>query len=421
MRKTLFRPEAVAAKENPWFGKVLLLQPLSLRLISAAVLMLTAAVVIFLFQAQYTRRITGSGVLAPDLGLVKVQSARAGVVLQRLVREGQSVHAGDVLYVVSSEVMYAPGDSGWQGEGMTAAMLSKLRERHALIAAERAGGDRLAGQERAQARIKLDSARQEIAQIDQEIAIQAERLVGRQNLYERNVQAQTQGFISSLALQQKYDELLDQKARLQAMRRSRLALQRQQTDAEATLAAVDDKAAQARGQLDRQMLEVEQDQVTREVGGRILVTAPEAGVVAAVFAEPGQRVDTQTMLTIVPQGSVLEAQMFVSSQAIAAMHEGDPVSLRLAAFPYQTFGDLRGQIGQISHTTLTAAEQSSEAVADAGGRYRVRIRLPAQSLTAGGRAQPLRSGMAFDAQLVVERRRLIDWLLEPVKLLREKA
>ena len=46
--------------------------------------------------------------------------------------------------------------------------------------------------------------------------------------------------------------------------------------------------------------------------------------------------------------------------------------------------------------------------------YRIVVTLSAQAMRAGGQAQPLQPGMQLDADIQLERRRLIEWVLEPL-------
>lgn len=438
MRKTLFRPEVTASKGNAWYGQAVLLQPLSFRLLTGCVILFVIGVLLLANFGQYTRRIPASGVLIPDLGLIKIQSPQSGIVLERRVREGQRVTAGEVLYVVSAEVTYASGVSSASGigseknVGKTSTMLARLHDRQKIIQQDRSKTSALAARESAEGHEKVHSLRAEIAQLDQELVIQKERLKLKNEQYERNVTAQETGFISHLALQQKYDELLDQKSRIQAMQRSRLGLMRDLAAAQASLDAIAGKSALANSQLERQILDVEQERITQESSNKILITAPQAGVVAVVLAEAGQRVDSQTLLTILPENSLLEAQVFVPGTMIGFIRETDPVVLRFAAFPHQKFGGMNGTVSQISKATLTTTEQASEVIgmgagsdsgygAGSAGRYRVRIKLPAQHLLAQGRQHRLRAGMQVEVRFTQERRALIEWILEPLYTLRDKT
>ena len=60
-------------------------------------------IICFCALGHYTNRCTISGELSPDIGVIKVFSLQAGVVLQKLLREGQCVRKGAALYVISSE------------------------------------------------------------------------------------------------------------------------------------------------------------------------------------------------------------------------------------------------------------------------------------------------------------------------------
>ncbi len=416
MRDTLFRAGLARARQESWHGNVLLLQPLSLRLISACIMLFAAGAVAFAAHAQYTRRIPAPGVLLPDRGLIQVQSPQAGIIVERRVREGQAVRAGDVLYVVSSEVMYAPAHGGAAGTGATASVLAQLQARQQLIEADSASAAAIAEREHADERRRIASLQQELAQLDQEFAVHQERLRSRTEVYQRHAEAQAQGFLSPLALQQKYDELLDYKTRLQSMQRSRLGLARELEAARTQVATRGERTAMANSQLERQAVALEQDRVAREAGQRTLVTATQDGIVAAVLAEPGQRTDGATMLTIIPRGSLLEAQVMLPSSAVGLVREGDPVSVRFDAYPYQRFGGMNATVTEIGATAVPG-----EPGQPADGRFRVRVALPSQALEAAGRRFPLRSGMQAEIRFVQERRTLLQWLVAPVAALTDNT
>ena len=101
--RSLFRPEALEAQRQQWLGRVQLVRPLALSVLTAGVLVVALALVAFLGLAQYTRKATALGVLVPDRGLIRLVPATAGTVLERHVVEGQSVRAGDVLFVIGVE------------------------------------------------------------------------------------------------------------------------------------------------------------------------------------------------------------------------------------------------------------------------------------------------------------------------------
>ena len=79
---------------------------------------------------------------------------------------------------------------------------------------------------------------------------------------------------------------------------------------------------------------------------------------------------------------------------------------------------------QVSRTPLQASELAglplpgsvTGAALGAAGEplYRITVALDAQSVPAYGAAQPLAAGMQLDADVLLERRRLVEWLFEPL-------
>jgi len=96
------------------------------------------------------------------------------------------------------------------------------------------------------------------------------------------------------------------------------------------------------------------------------------------------------------------------------------VQLRYAAFPYQKFGLQQGAVLGISQSPLAPNQLPPSlahlALAD-GARealYRFTVSLAEQSIDAYGARQPLKAGMVVEADVIQDRRRIVEWILEPV-------
>nr|WP_229504882.1 HlyD family efflux transporter periplasmic adaptor subunit [Massilia mucilaginosa] len=153
----------------------------------------------------------------------------------------------------------------------------------------------------------------------------------------------------------------------------------------------------------------------------MLITAPQAGTVTAIHAARGAAVGTGTpLLSIVPRGATLEAHLYASCRAIGFLRPRQQVHLRYLAYPYQKFGHYRGTIKSISRTGIEPAELPAQFGAVAGGGkagealYRITVTLARQDVTAYGARVPLAPGMQLDADVLLERRRLVEWVLDPV-------
>ena len=358
---SLFRKAALDAQATTPLGRIVLVQPPSYRLLTAMALCFAGIVLGFFAFGSYTRHSTVMGQLLPDAGLIKVYAPRAGVVMERRVRENQAVKAGDVLFVVSGE---HPARLG--GE--------ELRDRFGLAEAPLQGEQRLLVSKAAELRRQLEL-------LDDQIANQKNRLELSRKTVSAYRQLLASKYISAEQWQQKQEDLLDQQARLQALDRERVAL-------------------------------------THELGTQYpVITATQAGVATAVNADVGQAIDGQRpMLSIVPENSRLQATLFAPSRAVGFVRAGDRVRLRYQAYPYQKFGHHGGVVAWVSRTAVPPSDIAAlgRQPQDTEPLYEIRVTLDRQAVTAYGRSQALQSGMVVEADLLQERRRLYEWVLDPL-------
>ena len=137
---------------------------------------------------------------------------------------------------------------------------------------------------------------------------------------------------------------------------------------------------------------------------------------AALLVEPGQLVGSgANLLTLLPEGSPLEAHLFAPSRAIGFIRAGQDVLLRYPAFPYQKFGIHRARVVSVSRSAVSPAELGF--TPPDGSReplYRIKVALATQSVAAYGRAEPLQAGMQVEADVLLDRRHLIEWVFEPL-------
>ena len=90
------------------------------------------------------------------------------------------------------------------------------------------------------------------------------------------------------------------------------------------------------------------------------------------------------------------------------------MQLRFDTYAYQKYGHWPGRVLQVSRTPLGAGELATLALpagAQAEPRFRITVALdPAQGAEPGA----LAAGMRLQADVLLERRRLIEWLFEPL-------
>ena len=102
------------------------------------------------------------------------------------------------------------------------------------------------------------------------------------------------------------------------------------------------------------------------------------------------------------------------SRAAGFVKPGMPVLLRYQAYPYQKFGQAHGRVREVSASAMRPDELAQANGPAAEPMYRVRVALERQAVTAYGAERPLMSGATLDATVLLERRRLYEWVLEPL-------
>lgn len=210
---------------------------------------------------------------------------------------------------------------------------------------------------------------------------------------------------------------------MQALTRLRVDLQRQRDGTRHQLQELPLTTAAKLDDLHRQLAQVAQSLAQNEADRASIFRAPTDGVVSAVLVKPGQSVTPgQAVVSLVPKGSALQAQLWVPSKAAGFVHAGTPVTLRFPAYAYQKFGGMRGTVSAVSRSALTPTELAAVLGQAAGPEalYRVDVALPAQSIVVYGHPESLKPGMAVDADLLLEERRMIEWIFEPLYGLRHR-
>ncbi|HEX7341823.1 MAG TPA: HlyD family efflux transporter periplasmic adaptor subunit [Rhodanobacteraceae bacterium] len=407
----LFREEVVQAQRPRLLGTIRLATPISHQLWGLFAAVFTAAIALWLYFGHYTQRQHVTGTLVPQAGLLNITARASGTVTKLDVIQGAHVRAGQVLLTVSSDRSSAAMGNTYATVG------AQIKAQETQIRATLAG---LAPQTASQARDlrhRLAMLRTQLTQIDAQQTLQRKQAATATDLWHQALPLHQRGIVSTLEFDQYKDQALTQREQVKALARQRLDITQQQSSLAAQLAqlpiATAAKAHQLRGQLAQLDAQLAQNDVERQS----VLRAPQAGTVSAVLIQPGQTVNPgQTLVTVMPKGSALQAQLLVPSSAIGFVHAGTQVILHYQAFPYQKFGVQHGTVANVSRSALTPAE-----ITQLLGRspppealYRVKVTLAAQSIEAYGKRRTLLPGMALTADLLLDRRRMIEWIFEPL-------
>ncbi len=409
---SFFRPEALEAQRQSWLGNITLVRPLSLTVLTVGAAALLASASAFLWVGEYTRKARVSGYLVPDRGVIRLVSPQPATVVESQAVEGRAVLRGDVLFVLALDpaTLAAEKQAIVQGSVTT-------RERSLQGAAQQRAQleqERLAAIDR-----QVEGMRLEVAQIDSEARLQKQRLDLARQAQARLESLRDENFVSAAQVQAKAEEVLGLQAQMQALERQRAGHLREMATLQSQRREIPLQARAEQGEIERDLASLAQQSAERDAGRRIVVRAPQDGTVTGVIAQVGHSVSpTAALASLVPSDARMQAHLFAPSSAVGFVRPEQPVNLRYQAFPYQKFGHQSGQVAQVSRSPLQVAELAALPMgAPAGGAeplYRITVTLDRQSVLAYGQAHALAPGMQIDADVLLDRRRLIEWIFEPV-------
>lgn len=404
----IFRPESIEGQRQVWLGSIQVVRPLSLSLLTGAVLTVLVLIGAYLSWGEYTRKARVVGVLVPDRGVMRLLPPQASTVLERHAHEGQAVRQGDLLFVLSLDSATATGD--------TQALVQRtlIERERSLQGSVKRQAELMSAQREALQR-RLADMRLEATQMVAEADLHRQRLALTQQALARLESLRNDQFISSAQVQAKHEEVLGLQAQQQALARQQVVQEREIATLEGQLRELPLLTQTRKGEIERELAEVAQLAAETEARRRLVVRAPQDGILTALLADVGQTVSPAVPLaSLMPADAKLLAHLYAPSSAVGFVRAEQKVLLRYQAFPYQKFGHQAGRVLQVSRTPLQAADMAGIGEAPAEPMYRITVALDRQAVPAYGVEQPLVAGMQFEADVLLDRRRLIEWIFEPV-------
>ena len=408
-RHSLFRQEAVDfQRHNREWGQVAQLQPLSVKIITWFITAVTALVITFLFLGQYSRKETVVGYLTPTSGTSKIFVPQRGTIREVQVIEGQLVHEGQTLLTIDTDQIAA------SGLDVNATMIDTLRSQKDLQTRQIAAEEEREKSERERLTAMINGFEVEISQLQAQLKIQGERIRVEEESVASATELKKEGYMADADFKRRQQAFLEQKQNLNSLNQQLAARQNQLTETRYSLQQLPTVMA-GKVQVLRSELATTEQRIT-EISGRraYVIRAPTEGRVSMLQATIGQFADPrQLQMEIVPTDSILQAELFVPTRAIGFVQPGQEIRILYDAFPYQQFGAYSGRVLNISQTILTRSDTSGP-IELKEPAYRVTAALDRPDIDAYGKKIPLQADMLLRADIILEKRSLISWLLDPL-------
>jgi membrane fusion protein len=404
----LFRREAVIHRADALFGSVLIPQSRLLGMLSFAAVLLVIAVFAVLVTGQYTRRFTATGWLVYEPGDAKITSTRSGTVSQIWASEGSDVAEGDPLITIST------GRSTASATDVDQLLLDDLAHERSSIARQLAAEKALGIENTDEIGRSIETLRDELERLKAQRSLAARRAELALAESERMVRLSAQGLVARVASDKAQDGALAAQMALNELdaQIADAGERLQQRQAEQRNAPL--RSRQRIAELEAAVLRLDQRITDVRSQRELVLRAPIRGTVGAVPIHPGDTVVPGVeLMVIVPHDATLQAELYIPTRAAGFVDEGKRVRMRYAAFPYQKFGHFDGTIWQIDRSLQNPNARNLPASLTEPS-YRVSVTLTQQFVEVNGRGVPLRAGMTLQADVQLDERRFIEWLIGPV-------
>jgi hemolysin D len=251
--------------------------------------------------------------------------------------------------------------------------------------------------------IVLENQRQ-VQQTQADIEQSKLRLTERQSTYQRTIK-EVEAEITQAKLRLK-EKQKNYQSWLKTASLNILKNEEQLKEREREITALQAEIAQNKGQITSLKLQMTQR----------MIKAPANGI---VFELPIERTGavvqpTQMLAQIAPENTPLILRAQMPNQETGFLRQGMPVKLKFDAYPFQDYGIVEGTLSQISpDSKIQETAQGNIEV------FEVEIILDRSYIQNNNKLITLSAGQTATAEVIIRQRRLIDFILDPLKQLQE--
>jgi len=406
---------------------------------------LVAALIVWAVFGRLDIVAVADGKLVPSSYLKIVQPAEQGIVKEILVKEGEKVEAAQVLIRMDAaltdadvKAIEAEYDNKRLAlrriDGQLAGrMLTRERgdpsELFAQVSAQQVANVRAYENALAQERSLLDKARHDLAAA-QATKAKLEQVLPHYLEQEKAFEKLSKdGFAGRIMYTDKQRERIEKEQDLRSQEATIAASRALIDQSEQKSAQI---TADYRRQLQTERIEVaaQLERASQERAklahrqGLLELRAPQPGIVKDLATHTsGTVVAPGTILmTLVPEGDKLVAEVWVSNQDVGFVRPGQQAKLKLAAFQFQKYGLVEGRVLHINADATEAPSPNTRSDALSGRdrpmgplAFRALLELASQELAADGRRYALQPGMQVAGEIHLGTRTILEYLVSPVQ------
>lgn len=387
---------------------------------------------------------SAEGRLVPQSYVKIVQPADAGIVQEILVKEGESVKAGQILMRMDTKLAKADEQTLTTELALKSLQLRRIDAELARQPLVRDSGDPddLFRRVEAQYRDHQQAYRDALSQARESLEkTQRDYLAGMEILTKLRevtpiLKAQADsyagmgkdGYVPQVMVQDKQRDYLEKAQDLRAQESTVQSLKAAIMQSKAQLAEVTSKY---RSELQNERIDAEsqhrklqQEWIKQEHKTSLHeLKAPQAGIVKDLATHTtGTVVSPGTvLLSIVPENEPLVAEVMVKNDDVGFVFPQQKVKLKLLAYPFQKYGMIAGEVMHIGPdaSNMDSQQNANKDLSNDSDAptltYKALISLSSQEINAEGEKLKIVSGMQVIAEINQGQRSVMEYLLSPVR------
>jgi hemolysin D len=285
-------------------------------------------------------------------------------------------------------------------------------------------------QELVQKQAELKSAQADLERLQQTVPLLAEQARVKEEMSAKGWQSRT----DYLRVQQDY---IDRKQGLDSALQKKAEAESAIIGANERLRQVEDQfRSDTLGQLtdaEQKAASLGQELAKAEQRDRLMnLTAPVDGVVQQLAVHAPGAVVTQgaPVLMVVPDNEGIAVEVSLQNKDAGFVLPGQAVEIKVESFPFTRYGTIPGTVLHVSGDAVQGDTDGGQKRSGAGGGmggdgsapvYSVLVKPLADHIAADGRSVALTPGMAVTAEIKIGKRRVIEYLLDPVLRYRDES
>jgi len=369
---------------------------------------------VFAIVFNFSETTLARGVLIPAQGDVEVRARESGTLVDFAVRPGQYVKENDPLFTVSQDY------GGKQGSVVQF-------DRQQMEAEKKRSEQRIQAIEDSIASYRKNLA-QQLALTDKQIAVSRDKvkklralLKNSTDTYEAWKSVSGKGYVSRVDLDKSHNDVLNAQLNLTLEESTILELEARKTSLTDSTQSQIDSLSEEQLYVKNRISEIDRNLSSRG-SSTMAMLAPSDGYVVAINFPPGRAITQNSEVVVVIRkntAATMEGYLYVPATGVGRVAKGDKVKLRFDSWPVDKYGSVETTLSDFYEVNIDA-HSALIPLQEGQNYYLAKVRVPSWFTDPDKKKRMLMGGMTVNADIVIDRKPLINLLIAPLERVRKR-